>query len=106
GRSHDEVTHGLEESDRIRHVIDHECRKRFSHIQRDVTSLLNRWTDVQATALQGRNETVPMGLGRNHKDRVPGLQNGGNKVGKAIKKLGFIRIEKNTVPAGAKDPSF
>src|SRR6476620_5002345 len=34
GRPHDEVTHGLEESDRIRHVIDHKCRKRFSHIQR------------------------------------------------------------------------
>lgn len=33
GPSHDEVTHGLEESDRVRHVIDHESRKRFSHIQ-------------------------------------------------------------------------
>src|SRR6185295_16348854 len=96
-RSHDEVTRGLEESVRLRHVIDHECRKRFSHIQRDVMSLLNRLADVQATALEGRNETVPMGLGRHHEDRVPGLQNGGNKIGKAIKKLGFIRIEQNLV---------
>jgi hypothetical protein len=51
-RSHDEITKEVQISNGIKHSIDHECRERVGSIYRDVSSLLNRNTDIQAVCLQ------------------------------------------------------
>ena len=44
----------FQESNRIRLIVDHECRERVGSIQRDVSPLLNRGTNIQAMSLQSR----------------------------------------------------
>ena len=35
-------------------IVDHECRERFGSVQRDVSPLLNRGTNIQAMSLQSQ----------------------------------------------------
>ena len=48
----------FQKSNWIRHAIDHECRERVGSIQRDVSPLLNRGTNIQAMCLQSRKKAV------------------------------------------------
>jgi hypothetical protein len=59
-RRYDEITKEVQKPSCIRHPIDHECRERVGSIQRDISALLNRSTDIQAVCLQSWKKTVPV----------------------------------------------
>ena len=50
----------LHKSNWIKHAIDHECRERVSSIQRDISALLNRGSNIQAICLQSWKKAVPV----------------------------------------------
>ena len=58
--SHDEIAKEVQISNGIKDSIDHECRERVGSIQRDISALLNRSTDIQPLCLQSWKKTVPV----------------------------------------------
>src|SRR5215467_12933028 len=65
---HNEISEKFQKSNRIRPVVDHECRQCLCSVQVDISALRNRQIDIQTVSLQYCKLTVAVWL-RGDNDR-------------------------------------
>jgi hypothetical protein len=83
-------TNALEKSNRVRHPIYHERRKRLSHIYCNVVPILNGLPNIQALILQSFKKTIPVRRGGHNDGAIPHIQSGSDNTSKVVKKNSFI----------------